>query len=197
MAVMGLCAKIGGVSASAFLSRSGVLTPLVFFIVGVACPQFQSVAETTDYQPKAMPIVKSTPLPRESTSWRVQCTNLQAKRECRAGRSLNRANGRPLVSVVVWVSQDNEQPVMRLKVPNSIYLPEGVTLRVGKAPAKRLNVLYCVQSGCLAESSMTKGEIGDMLKGKKLGVWIQDRKGKSIRFRIPTAGFDKAYPKMN
>ena len=95
-------------------------------------------------------------------------------------------------------TRGGDQPVLRLKLPLNIYLPEGVRLRIGGGPVKALKIQTCVRAGCAAALPISKDELAAMLKGEKLTVSVKHQYNKTpVTFQISGSGFDKAYAKLN
>jgi len=141
------------------------------------------------------------PAPGEATqpqpTWVVNCTNVPGGFDCRASQTLYvTKTGTRLLTLAVRTAPDAQKPVMLIQVPLGIYLPAGITLQIGKDPAKKLPFHTCNQEGCLTEYSVTDAELATMQQDSDLTVLVQDLNKKPVTLPVPGLGFAAAYSKM-
>ncbi|MGD0532712.1 MAG: invasion associated locus B family protein [Methyloceanibacter sp.] len=131
-------------------------------------------------------------------AWVVNCGDNQGKLDCLSGQSVFiKTTGQRLLSVAVRVPPDTKKPIMLLQVPLGVYLPAGVSLRIGKDAAKTLPFKVCDQGGCMAEYAVTEPEIAAMLKGAGLTISAQNQNQQpAFTVTVPVTGFPAAYAKI-
>jgi invasion protein IalB len=84
-----------------------------------------------------------------------------------------------------------------LQLPLGVYLPTGVSFRIGDEPNKGLKVETCIESGCAAKALVSEGEIAALVAGARLTVSVRDRKREVVTFEMPGGGFAEAYARLN
>jgi len=162
-------------------------------------PQILSEAKPVEPRLQTAPIVQSMPAPPGSVkpNWKVRCANVQGELSCYARQSIYRAKTkRPLVTVVVRVSHDTEQPELLVTLPLGIYLPAGASLQIGNVPPKALTLWSCDLNGCLAKGALSEPELAAMLEGRRIKIAAQDQKRERLTYRLSVAGFSEAFTKM-
>jgi invasion protein IalB len=144
-------------------------------------------------QPEAQQAQQQKPRP----NWVVNCAQGQEGLECRAGQSLFlKQTGQRFMSVAVVVAPDTKKPRLLLQLPLGVYLPAGVSLKIGKDEVKTLPFLSCDQAGCVAEYAVTDAELNSMVKGANLTVTAQNREKKPFSLEVLSEGFAEAYAKI-
>jgi invasion protein IalB len=131
--------------------------------------------------------------------WQVNCSGDRGELRCLATQSVRRdKSGRVVLTAEVRPVRGTDQPVLLLKLPLNVYLPEGVRLRIGGEPTKVLKIQTCIPRGCVAASRISEAELAAMLKGEKLTVSVKGVYDKKpVTLQISGGGFDKAYAKLN
>jgi invasion protein IalB len=155
------------------------------------------VAMAQTNQPKATPQPQQAQQQPPRPNWVVNCSQGQQGLECRAGQSLFfKQTGQRFMSVAVVVAADTKKPQLLLQLPLGVYLPAGVSLRIGKGEAKTLPYESCDQAGCVAEYAVTDAELSAMAKGANLTVSAANRQKKSFNIEVSSDGFAAAYAKI-
>jgi invasion protein IalB len=190
--------------AKEFSARKSAVARLAF--LGLLAFSTAAVAQTLQPKqpqpaPAAAPTAPTQPAPGEAAppqpTWMVNCTNVSGGFDCRASQTLiAKQTGVRVLTLVVRTTPDAKKPVMLIQVPLGIYLPAGITLQIGKDPAKKLPLQSCNQEGCLTEYSVTDAELATMQQDSDLTVLVQDLNKKPVTLPVPGLGFAAAYSKM-
>jgi invasion protein IalB len=154
-----------------------------------------AVAMAQTDQPKAAQGQQAQQQP--APNWVVNCAQSQQGLLCRAGQSLFfKKTGQRFMSVAVVVAPDTKKPQLLLQLPLGVYLPAGVSLKIGKDEAKTLPYQSCDQAGCIAEYAVTDGELNAMTKGANLTISAQNNQKKPFNLEVSSNGFSEAYAKI-
>lgn len=177
-----------------------------FAVLSVLAFSTEVVAQTLQPKqpqpaPAAAPATPTQPGPGEAATpqptWMVNCTNVSGGFDCRASQTLLlKDTGVRILTLVVRTTPDAKKPVMLIQGPLGIYLPAGLTIQIGKEPAKKLPLQSCNQEGCLTEYAVTDAEIAAMQQGADVAVLVQDLKKRPVTLQVPGLGFAAAYSKM-
>jgi invasion protein IalB len=189
---MSLWLKIaGGVVLLAAAAAVGIF---VFGIGNGSSPQLTSLV-----QPNGTKSVSDLDAGSAKQDWQVSCKGDRGDLRCLATQSVRGdKSGRVVLTAEVRPVRGTNQPVLLLKLPLNVYLPEGVRLRIGGEPVKALKIQTCVPGGCMAASRISEAELAAMLKGEKLTVSVKGVYDKKpVTLQISGGGFDKAYAKLN
>lgn len=127
--------------------------------------------------------------------WGVNCAGTPKGLDCRAIQAMQ-ITDTGQISLAVRVPPETKKPLMILLLPMGIYLPAGVTVRIGQDEAKTVQLQSCDGTGCLAEYAITEAEIAAMLKGQVLTISVQDRDKQPVSVQVPATGFPTAYAKI-
>ena len=170
------------------------LVGAALFILSIGGGAVAQTLQPKQQQSQAAP----APQPGPPAVWMVSCSDNKGALDCRAGQSVFiKTTGQRLLSVAVRVPPDTKKPVLLVQVPLGVYLPAGISLQIGKDPAKMLPYKACDQGGCLAEYAITDAEIGAMLKAADLIVSAQNQNQQpAFAVTVPTTGFPEAYAKV-
>src|SRR4029078_9095347 len=131
-----------------------------------------SVAQTAQPKAQAAP-PQAAPGAPPPPNWGVNCQNIKAGLDCRAGQTLRLGPaGRASLALAVRIPADTKKPVLLIQAPIGIYLPAGVTIQFGQDTAKALPFQICTPAGCLAEYPISEAELAGMQKGNDLTARI-------------------------
>jgi len=129
--------------------------------------------------------------------WRVQCRGGDEPIRCQAYQSVYRTStGEHLISVVVQVGGESQEPLMRIRFPLGIHIGYGASVQIGHASATELALESCNQKGCFAEFAISQTEIAALIKGERMKISVRDSQRRIVRYRVSGAGFAEAYAKI-
>jgi len=192
---MGLWAKIGAVAAmGAVVAVAGIG---IFAMLTER--QILSEARPVEPRPQTAPVVQSAPSPPRSTPprWKVRCASVQGQLDCYARQSIYREKTRQrLLTLVVRVSHDTEQPELYIRLPLGIYLPAGALLQIGKVPPKALILERCDLNGCVAKDALSPSELAALLEERRVKILAQNQKKEPLTYYLPVAGFAEVFAKI-
>ena len=140
---------------------------------------------------------KSTEKSQPGPSWAVQCGNAGKEFACTAYQTIAvRKSGQRLLMVSVTRPEGGKGPAMLIHLPHGLFLPAGVSLKVGEGKPKALVVQTCDAKGCYAGAALDKDQVSAMHSGKDLTVGFQNLEKKPLSIAMPLAGFAAAYAKL-
>jgi invasion protein IalB len=97
-----------------------------------------------------------------------------------------------LLSVVVHVPPDTDQPAMMIHLPLGLFLPAGVTIQLEKQKPERLEVQTCDPKGCYAGSAVSDKMLEDMKRSERLTITFHNLTKNTINVPVPSKGFAAA-----
>lgn len=130
--------------------------------------------------------------PAFAGNWAPSCqgASRQADLSCTASEAVvAKSTGQILLVVAVTVSGHGKDPVLTLRLPKDIYIPEGVTVAIDDKEAMKLPVETCTEAGCAATGGIARATLLAMQRGKEISVAFDSAARKPIKFTLPLDDF--------
>ncbi len=105
----------------------------------------------------------------------------------------NPNTGRPLISAAIRKIKGQEKEMLLVMVPLGRLLKPGLLFKVDDEEPIKLEYSFCTSVGCVAETQATPEVIAKLKKGTRLDIGTMSLNQKRIGFRVPLAGFSRAY----
>ena len=105
----------------------------------------------------------------------------------------NPNTGRPLISAAIRKIKGQEKEMLLVMVPLGRLLKPGLLFKVDDEEPIKLDYSFCTSVGCVAETQATPEVIAKLKKGTRLDIGTMSLNQKRIGFRVPLAGFSRAY----
>ena len=96
------------------------------------------------------------------------------------------------VSVIKGQRGKEKFNLMRITVPEGIYLPSGVALQIGSKPVGRFVYEVCLNRRCMASFDLTPKRHAALKKAKSAKVFVAVNPQTNATFVLDLTGFDKA-----
>jgi len=204
-----------GIAIAAVDSHAATLFPDAFAqtsppgnaVMPPASPRAQSA-------PPANPATPPVRLPQRTEAlrfdnWVVTCqefADAPKKRTCNAELQAE-VSGSPGI-ILVWTlyMNDSKQLVGVLHTPSGVMLAPGVEIKLDNgedaekpkdnAPAKKFVYESCEPNGCIATLNLDSAFVRDAMAASTTTVIIRAVNGRTVQFKIPIKGFDKAYGQL-
>ena len=85
---------------------------------------------------------------------------------------------------------------MVVQLPQNLFLPAGLALRVDDGKPLQLTLQTCDARGCYAGTAVSDELLGSLKKGAKLHLGIQTVRREKIDIIVPLKGFTAGYRKI-
>jgi invasion protein IalB len=139
--------------------------------------------------------------------WVAECTSAgrEAPADCLLEQRLvvtetdNRLGvraGNVLGAVRIRVPAKPRKPTMTVHLPQNLFLPAGVALRVDDGKALQLSLQTCDARGCYAGLAVSAELLESLKKGAQLHLGIQTMLRERIGIIVPLKGFTAGYRKI-
>ncbi|MGH6726735.1 MAG: invasion associated locus B family protein [Pseudolabrys sp.] len=140
-------------------------------------------------------------------SWVVVCAEAggSSKKTCSAKlQAVNQEQGQVLVDWEIGMNREGHYvtafrvpPVFGFKKDNKVIagpllIQNGVELKFGNGPARRINYVWCGPKQCFAEALIDEAFIKEALANTKATITVHTAGGGAIPIEIPIKGIDKA-----
>jgi len=107
-------------------------------------------------------------------------------------RVVLRQTGQALSNIVIQFPPAGE-PVVSVRVPLGLSLPDGMTLLIDDAEQAKLPITTCEANGCFVRTPLTEALLGAMRKGSNLVMLVKNNRNAEVRIPFTLAGFSAAY----
>jgi len=139
-------------------------------------------------------------------SWVVVCADGgTSKKSCTAKlQAVNQEQGQILLDWEIGMNKEGHYvtafhvpPVFSYKKDNQVItgplmIQNGVELKFGNSPARRINYVWCGPKQCFAEALIDEAFIKEALANSKATVTVHTAGGGPIPIELPIKGIDKA-----
>lgn len=105
-------------------------------------------------------------------------------------------SGELAAAVKIRVPDSPRQPAMVLHLPQGLFLPAGVNLRVDEGKAVNLQLQTCDGRGCYAGMVVTDELLGAMKAGSSLHLGVQNVQKQRFDIVLSLLGFTAGYEKI-
>jgi invasion protein IalB len=138
------------------------------------------------------------PAQQPAAKWAVPCDGQAGAIDCRVVQTLLVKGTRQLLmSVTVRKPKDAESAAMMFHLPHGIYLPAGIRVKIDDGKAGDHPVQTCDQRGCYVGMTLPPALLGEMKKGSKMVVGMQDLSKRPMDVTVGLEGFAEAFKKLN
>jgi len=96
------------------------------------------------------------------------------------------------VSVLKGKTRGKDFKLLRIVVPEGVYLPAGVALQVGSKPVGRFPYQVCVTRRCMSNVDITPKMEKQFTQGKTANIFVAVTPQKNAKFQLDLTGFGKA-----
>lgn len=133
---------------------------------------------------------------REYSDWTVACAELQdSGSQCFAMfHASDEDDGSAVLEVRPNPGNEDVPAVATLRVPLGVWLTSGVVWQVDRKDERVSPVLYCTPDGCISQVGITKDELDDMKRGRRLNITVNSPDPDTpYTARISLRGFRRAF----
>jgi|HubBroStandDraft_2_1064218.scaffolds.fasta_scaffold239586_1 invasion protein IalB len=186
--------------------QKAILRGLLFIAVALSA-RFSSAATlfppSLEISQKAQaadqPRQAAQPTGPSGPGWISKCVSESRKSpiECSIEESLAIASSGQLVAAVaIKVQPKEDEPIMTIKVPAGLYLPEGLNLQVDNGKPQSVPLQTCDAQGCYGEIPASSNLIAALKTGKKLSLTFQNMAKTTVLLPFPLDNFADAFQKI-
>ena len=126
---------------------------------------FAAMAQAQDEQPEIEE--------RTYSDWTVACAELEGGSQCFAMvHASDEDDGSAVLEVRPNPGNEDVPAVATLRVPLGVWLTSGVIWQVDRKDERVSPVLYCAPEGCVSQVGITKDELDDMKRGRRLNITV-------------------------
>jgi invasion protein IalB len=175
----------------------GVCTALALGAIVFAAPATaQQTAPPQPAAPAQAAPVKKPGAEKINSAWVKLCDDIKGVKGdvCLTHHErFNPNTGRPLISAAIRKIKGQEKEMLLVMVPLGRLLKPGLLFKVDDEEPIKLDYSFCTSVGCVAETQATPEVIAKLKKGTRLDIGTMSLNQKRIGFRVPLAGFSRAY----
>lgn len=132
----------------------------------------------------------------EIGDWKLQCLATPAKNCQMSQRRVNPSNNQLLIWMEVTRSTTpKETNQISVMVPLGLRATTPLVLTVDDQSFASVQLLTCIQTGCVYGAELSQTELQTLLKGNLVKTEVQDLRGQRFALTISMRGFGKAFLK--
>ncbi len=132
---------------------------------------------------------------RKYSDWTAACAELEGGSQCFAiFHASDEDDGSAFLEVRPNPGNEDVPAVATLQVPLGVWLTSGVIWQVDRKDERVSPVLYCTPDGCISQVGITKDELDDMKRGRRLNITVNSPDPDTpYKARISLRGFRRAF----
>lgn len=131
---------------------------------------------------------------RTYSDWTVYCAELEGGSRCIMVHASDEDDGSAVLEVRPNPGNEDVPAVATLRMPLGIWLTSGVVWQVDRKDERVSPVLYCAPDGCVSQVGITKDELDDMKRGRRLNITVNSPDPDSpYTARISLRGFRRGF----
>jgi invasion protein IalB len=126
-------------------------------------------------------------------SWEARCATPAGQAKiCTA--VLQVIDNRSKNTLMAWIVGPDDKGAMQsvFQTPTGIMVANGVEVKLGNAPMRKIGYQSCGAQQCIASAPMNDAFIKEVVAAQKADVTLTALNGRALNFGIPVTGLDKA-----
>jgi invasion protein IalB len=128
--------------------------------------------------------------------WVVRCDSASpGGRRCEMAQELRQADQRLVFATLVQHAQDGMARIVFI-APFGLSLREGLRLEKEGLELEALTFATCYATGCIAEATIDREALGQLLDGESIGVAMTSMTGDRVDITVSLAGFGGAWRRL-
>jgi invasion protein IalB len=118
---------------------------------------------------------------------------------CQIVQSVNQtASKQRIFQTAVGYEPGNDKPIMFLTAPLGIFLPRGISVKVGdEAEGLTASIQRCDASGCLAVMVMEEDFVSSLVQGRKAKIYFSNTSENRVSVPLNLDGFKQAFNSLS
>lgn len=127
-------------------------------------------------------------------SWEARCTTPPGQTAQLCTTLLQIINNQNKSVLMSWIVGPDEKGVLQsiLQTPTGVMIANGVEIKVGNAPARKVSYQSCNTQQCTASGPMNDAFVKEITVAERANITLTAANGQALNFGIPVGGFDKA-----
>lgn len=132
-----------------------------------------------------------------SSSWAVNCTNLQGGFVCEMTQAIVDSTSRSVIMLIsIKRSPDQPSTAALFRSAHGVYLPAGLSVQVDSNKPVRLEFQKSDNNGVYAALPLDNQLVTDFKRGREVTLETELNKGQKFTLKAPLNGFPEAYDRV-
>jgi invasion protein IalB len=131
-------------------------------------------------------------------AWEFRCETPagEASKQCFITQTMNAEDRDSNLAILIMKPKEAQQGLFRIIAPMSVFLPNGVNLKIDQTDIGRIGFFRCYPTGCLADAPVDDKLYEELKNGKTamLVIYLNPYEGNRHLFKLD--GFQEAYEKL-